>query len=154
MAIYKGIKEVNELIRGVSFEESNAENVFLNLHALMDISRYNWYIDDVDLNYFCFPSGKYSGKEFKDALDRVSALSFARIRRYPAGVPVDCIDEYEDYVKSDCDILILFYDGGFFEIYEKEGRMISKTMDFCLNCRFENVKFLYDSDDARSYMHF
>lgn len=140
--------------RGISFEESNAENVFRRLNVLMDVPSYDWYIDDVDLNYINFRSGKYSGEEFQNVLDEISVLSFARIRRYPMGMPVDDIDEYKDYIKSSCDILILFYDGGFFEIYEKKEDMISKTMDFCLNSGFENIKYIHDSDGARSYMHF
>ena len=142
------------MVRGVCFKENNAENVFLHLHTLMDISKYDWYIDDVDLNYFFFRPGKYSGSEFKEVLDTISTLSFARIRRYPVGMPVDCIDEYEDYVKSSCDFLILFYDGGFYEIYEKEPTMISKTFNFCLDYRFQDVAYIYDAANERTYMHF
>ena len=142
------------MLLGISFEESNAENVFQRLSTLMDFTSYDWYIDDVDLNYINFRSGKYSGEEFQNVVDKISILSFVRIRRYPLGMLVDYIDEYEDYIKSSRDLLILFYDGGFFEIYEKNEDMISKTMDFCLNSGFENIKYLHDSDDARSYMHF
>ena len=147
-------KEMTKLLRGVSFEENNAENVFRALDTAMNTLSYDWYIDDVDLNYFYFRSGKYDGQEFKNALDVISRLSFARIRRYPAGAPIDCIDEYEDFVKSECDFLMLFYDGGFFEIFEKEERVILKTMDFCLNFGFENAEYIYDAEDSRSYMHF
>jgi len=142
------------MLRGISFVESNAENFFQRLSVLMDIPSYDWYIDDVDLNYIYFRSGKYSGEEFQNVLDKISVLSFARIRRYPMGMPVDDIDEYNDYIKSNCDILILFYDGGFFEIYEKKEDMISKTMDLCLNSGFEHVKYIHDSESTRSYMHF
>lgn len=140
--------------RGIMFEESNVENVFQRLNVLMDVPSYDWYIDDVDLNYINFRSGKYNGEEFQNMLDEISVLSFARIRRYPMGMPVDDIDEYKDYIMSSCDMLILFYDGGFFEIYEKKEDMISKTMDFCLNSGFENIKYIHDSDGTRSYMHF
>ena len=143
-----------KLPQGISFEECNVENFFHHLCESMNVMLYNWYIDDVDLNYFYFRSGKYSGKEFKDVLNVVSELSFARIRRYPADVQIDCIDEYEDFIKGDCDLLILFYDGGLFEIYGKEEGMISSIMDFCLSSGLENAKYIYDSDDTRSYMHF
>jgi len=122
--------------------------------VLMDVSSYDWYIDDVDLNYISFPSGKYRGEEFQNVIEKLSVLSFARIMRYPIGMPMDHIDEYKDYIKSNCDLLILFYDGGFFEIYEKNEDMISKTMDLCLKSGFKNIQYLYDSDDARDYMHF
>ena len=142
------------MVRGVCFKENNAENVFLHLHTLMDISKYDWYIDDVDLNYFFFRPGKYSGSEFKEVLDTISTLSFARIRRYPAGVPADRIDQYADYVQSRCDFLLLFYDGGFYEIYAKEPGLLSKILDFCINSGFEDVDTITDASDERNVMHF
>lgn len=142
------------MLRGVSFEENNAGNVFCHLSTAIDILPYDWYIDDVDLNYFYFRPGKYSGKEFNDALNSISELSFARIRRYPVAAQVDCIDEYDDFAKSDCDLLMLFYDGGFYEVYAKKKETISGLMDFCLKSGFEKVEYIRDFDDPRSYMHF
>ena len=63
--------------------------------------------------YISFREGQYSGAEFKAALNDSSALSFARIRQYPANASIHSIDEYEDYAESECESLILFYDGGF-----------------------------------------
>ena len=142
------------MLRGISFIEDNAENFYSNLPKLMDISLYDWYIDDLDLNYFYFRAGKYSGEEFKYSLEAISTLSFARIRRYPAGSPIGCIDDYEDFAKSACDLLILFYDGGFYELYEKEEKLIFETMAFCQNYGFEKTEYIRDSNDERRQMHY
>lgn len=47
-------------------------------------------------------------------------MSFVRIRRYTVGSAVGSVDTYEEYLKDDCDMLILLYDGGFYEIYAKD----------------------------------
>ncbi len=97
---------------------------------------------------------KCSGKEFKDALKELSLLSFARIRRHPVGAQIDCIDEYEDFVKSDCDFLMLYYDGGFYEVFGKNEKLLLDMMKLCLKEGYEKAKWVYDDEDERHYMHF
>ena len=50
-------------MRGVTFEEGSAEKVFGNLSELMDVVQYDWYIDDLDLNYIGFRSGKCEARQ-------------------------------------------------------------------------------------------
>lgn len=115
---------------------------------------YEWYIDDVELNYLPFRSGKYSGVEFSHALDSISNLSFVRIRRYPIGAFVKKIDEYKDYVESDCDLLLLYFDGGFFEIYTKDKNLIRAIFNFGTNNEAEDLEYINDATDTRCWMHF
>ena len=143
------------MLRGVSFEEETAENFFCNLLELMDVTLYDWFVDDVlDYNYKYFRPGKYSGEEFGMALEELSTLSFARIRRYPIDQQIHNIDVFEDYERSACDFLLLFYDGGYYEVYEKDKDMISLTMDYCIRFGFDKVAYIDDADFARSYMHY
>lgn len=142
------------MLRGINFEEDNAENVLFKLDSIMNLTQYTWYIDDTELNFYIFPCKECSGKEFKDMLEELSLLSFARIRRYPIGAQIDCIDEYEDFVKSDCDFLMLFYDGGFYEIFGKDEKLLLDVMDLCLKEGYEKARYVYDGNDERHYMHF
>ena len=140
--------------RGVFFIENNAEKFFLHMNTLLDIPKYEWYVDDVELNYIHFPSGKYSGLEFQSMLSELTSLSFARIRRYPIGTSIKDIDSYEEYVASNCDLMILFYDGGEYEIFAKENELLQKIFDFCMDHGFEDVAYIGNADNERSYMHF
>lgn len=141
-------------MRGISFVINNAEALFLHLQALMDVKLYDWYIDDVELNYVPFRAGKYGGAEFKDALEGISSLSFARVRRYPIGASAKDVDEYRDYVESDCDLLLLYFDGGFFEIYTKDKNLIRAIFNFGTENGFEDLEYIDDATDARCWMHF
>ena len=93
------------MLRGISFVGDN-DVFFSSLPELMDVSAYDWYVDDVELNYFYFRPGRYGSLEFKSALDAFASLSFVRIRRYTVGSAVGGVDTYEEYLKDDCDMLI------------------------------------------------
>lgn len=142
------------MLRGISFIESDATKFFLHLGELMDITLYEWYVDDVDMNYIYFREGQYSGFEFKDALDNLSELSFARIRRYPSKAHIYTIDEYKDYVESECDSLLLFYDGGYFELYSKDANLLHAAFKFGIENGFGRIEYVDDASDERSWMHF
>ncbi|MBR3929812.1 MAG: DUF2691 family protein [Clostridia bacterium] len=146
------------MLRGIEFED-NEQKFFSNLHTLMDIEKYDWYVDDVDLNYFHFRPGKYTGKEFAEALETVSSLSFVRIWRFPLDTNEVLMkkfpmNKYEDFVKNTCDFLILFYDGGFCEIYSKDERLTEQIMELCKRNHYEKVEYKYDYNDARTGMSF
>ena len=104
--------------------------------------------------YISFREGQYSGAEFKAALNDLSASSFARIRQYPANASIHSIDEYQDYAESECESLILFYDGGFFELYSKDVDRLHAVFKFGSKNGFDRIKYIDDSTDARSWMHF
>lgn len=42
------------MLREVRFTGSGGGDFFPDLDSLMDVSMYDWYIDDVDLNYFYY----------------------------------------------------------------------------------------------------
>lgn len=141
-------------MRGISFEVNEAKDLLLCLDRLMDVSAYDWYVDDIDLNYFDYPQGRYSGGGFKRSFDALAGLSFVRIRRYPAGADIHDVDTYEDFLRSGCEMLILFYDGGFCEAYAKDPELIAGTAELCGEYSFEHVKYIENRDDERTIMHF
>lgn len=141
------------MLRGIDFQ-AKAWEFFPKLVSVMDVLAYDWYIDDVDMNYFKFQSGRYTGRKFKKVLADITELSFARIRRYPFGVSVREINCYEDWRQSACDLLILFYDGGIFEIYAKEEGLIHEIFKLCQKNNLEHIEFLTDENDARTHMYF
>ncbi len=142
------------MLRGVSFEGGGLENFIRSFDEVFDVSAYEWYIDDIELNYLSFRAGEYTGAELRDSLEELSALSFVRIRRYRAGSSVRRIDEYNDYADSDCDALILFYDGGFYEVYAKSERLIHELYAFCISRGFERTAYIDSAADGRYSMHF
>ena len=141
------------VLRGVSFEGISPEDFFGQFHRLLTDSGREWYVDDVELNELPFRAGRYTGAELERALNEQPALSFARIRRYPAGAQAGRIEEYGDYAQSGCDLLILYYDGGFWDVYAKDEGLIHELYGFCRDRELCGGE-LIDETDCRARMYF
>ena len=50
--------------------------------------------------------------------------------------------------------MILFYDGGKYEIFAKENELLQKTFDFCMDHGFKDVAYIGNAGYERSQMHF
>ncbi len=142
------------MLRGASCEDNNAISFFGKLTQLMNVEQYDWYADDLELNYIYFCPGLYQGLELVEAMEEISSLSFIRLRRYPKGAAIDPIDDYQGFVRSQCDYLILYYDGGYLEMYGKDERLILKTLDLFRKENYQKIRCTTDSNDGRRCMHF
>ena len=142
------------MLRGGCFVENDAGFFFLHLMELIDVTTCEWYVDDVELNYIYFREGQYSGSEFRIALENLSCLSFARIRQYPLNASIHTIDDYNDYIESECESLLLFYDGGYFEFYTKNSNLLQVIFKFGIENRFSQLQYIDDTNVARTWMHF
>jgi hypothetical protein len=135
------------------------EPFFETLPSTVDLTAYDWYIDDVELNYFYFRPGKYTGKDFLSSISDFFCLSFVRIQRFPLGTDEEFMkaqpmEKYEDFLSGACDLLILFYDGGFTEIYAKDEKLTLRMMDAFKEAGAEKLEAKYDHNDGRTGMHF
>lgn len=147
------------MLRGLEFL-CDPDPFFKTLPSAIDLTAYDWYVDDVEWNYFYFRPGKYTGKEFLASIDDFSSLSFVRIRRFPSGTKEDFMkaqpmEKYEDnFLNGACDLLILFYDGGFTEIYAKDENLTHRMMDVFGKSGVQNLEAKYDHNDVRTEMHY
>ena len=146
------------MLIGIECDDSSG-TIFGNLCALMEVEKYDWYIDDVDCNYFYFRPGKYTGKQLIEELETISTLSFVRVWRFPSDTDEALMKEtpmvkYKDFVKSECDLLVLFYDGGFCEIYSKDESLTNRIMELCKRNNLKKAEYKYDYNDARTGMSF
>lgn len=142
------------MLRGVSFEGDGLGNFIRSFDEVFNVLAYEWYVDDIESNYLSFRAGEYTGTELRASLEKMSALSFVRLRRYRVGSSVRSIDEYKEYADSDCDVLILFYDGGSYEVYAKSESLIRELYAFCINRGFERTAYIDSTTDSRYSMHF
>ena len=137
------------MLRGISFID-NADKLFLNLESAMDISGHDWYVDDIYGNDY--REGRYSAQELRDALPDISEFCFVRMRRYPVGACISAIMTYDEYLQSQCDVLILFYDGGYCQIYSKDEAVTHKLYGLAEQYGFDNLKYVSDENDSRTGM--
>ena len=140
------------MVCGVSTIADKPESLFSCLVTIIDVTKYDWFIDDVDLNYLPFSEGLYKGAKFRECFANLCTLSFFRIRGYPTNTIIGSIDTYDEYLKSKCKILVLYYDGGFIELYIKDMKLENIYNALCSNTKAGNTAYIEKND--RTYMHF
>ena len=72
---------------------------------------------------------------------------------YPENADYEEIDNYEDFQKSKCEMIILLYDFYYLEIYCKNQTWIQKLMHTANNTPGAVVEEKYEETDTRTTMY-
>lgn len=112
---------------GIEFEYNiNYTNIFKTLLKNINLDNYEWEIAELDA---CTKNGKDISQMFSNDIRKIVKSKedymtmFANIRVYPQRSEISSIDNYEDFVNSECELIILIYDVGEFEIYFKKNEL-------------------------------
>lgn len=137
--------------RGVTFET----DLFLSrLPFIMDVKPYDWIIDDTELYNPGQPEGRFTGVEFEELMKNGREYVFVRMRRYPVGAEIADVADYNGYLASECSFVLLCYDGGFYEIYDKDEREIEAIYNECIRIGCDKLEITTDENDGRYCFHF
>ena len=140
--------------RGVKFR-SNLEPPFLSrLPVLIHVKPFDWVIDDTEIYNPGQPEGRFTGELFEELLKNGDEYNFVRIRRYPVDAAIADVSDYNEYLSSECSFVLLCYDGGFYEIYDKDVGEVEAIYKECLRLGFDNVRITTDENDGRYCFHF
>lgn len=112
---------------GIEFKYSvYYTNIFKTLLKNINLDNYEWEIVELDastknnedIEQIC-------SKDIRKIVNSKEeyVTMFANIRTYPRKSKISIIDNYEDFVQSECELIILIYDVGEFEIYFKENEL-------------------------------
>ena len=63
------------------------------------------------------------------------------------------IDNYEDFQKSGCEMLVLLYDACYLEIYCKDQQLIQQIYNLAFDIQDTIIEKKYDSNDTRTTMY-
>ena len=138
-----------------------ADNFLYKIFNGIDVSDYIWIIDADEILYTendkhmqeLFSSNVMSGEDFLKCISRENYyMIFADIKAYPIGSDCSCINTYEDYLKSDCQIILLCADSSFIDFYSKDIEIINKVNENCINYNFEQVNPVTEQNDTRTRM--
>ena len=147
--------------RGLTLEIPNKYGSLLGeVLKPIDITTFNWCIGggesykvvDNQLDEGLFPVGKdiIEGVELKNLLENNEYyLIFADLKAYPNDDEFFYIKNYEDFMLSNCEIVLLVVDSSFIEIYCKNQEVIELLYKNAIECRFENIKYITDEIDPQ-----
>ncbi|NLP13487.1 MAG: DUF2691 family protein [Clostridium sp.] len=131
----------------VKNEYSNYLNKILNGINLLN---YMWYINTDDFIYpensspeeNFFGASILSGEEFFRCISRDNYyMIFADIKAYPVGGESTEIETFEDFLKSNCELVFLCTDSIFIEFYCKDRDILDKVYNNCIGDEFEAVQY-------------
>lgn len=75
---------------------------------------------------------------------------FVELQAYPFGQAVDLVQTYEEFVDSDCELVLLLADSSYVSIYCKDRNVIEKLFINALKNDFEEVQLITDDNDTRT----
>ncbi|WP_231574751.1 DUF2691 family protein [Paenibacillus sp. FSL R7-0273] len=148
--------------RGLTCEIPNERGRFLgDLLQPFDTAAYDWYNGGEEA-YFCneeiitdplFPNQLFDmdGVVLKDIVENNEYyIIFADLKAFPKGTKVVNVQTYEEYVKSDCQFVLIIVDCVYAAVYCKDQ---DKLAELYLNAQsqgYSNVQYTTDENDFRT----
>ena len=148
-------------IKGVSFNVSSlkSNHILRDIFKCIDVNGYIWYIIksqseiwDELYSYELFYKTKYYGGEFTQLINNSHCINFLKLQAYSEDNIFVNIHTYDEFEKSECQIMVLIYDCEFVEIYAKEFCLVKRMFEGINLLGAKNVDYITDINDTRYKM--
>jgi len=130
--------------------ENKYGNYLYRLFNGINLLNYVWeinfedflYSEDGEIKENFFGADVLNGEDFSKCISRDSYyMIFSDIKAYPLGSERIEIKTFEDFIKSNCEIVFLCTDSAFIEFYSKNREILEKVYENCITNDFEKVEF-------------
>lgn len=147
-------------MRGITFEIPNRYGKqLLDILKDIDLSRWDWQIgggesyivenDSLTKELF----GTMTSLTGKELVKRISEndyyLIFVDLKAFPnldSGLKVET---YDNFLKSDCQFVLLVVDSSYVTIYSKDDALIHTLHDQAIAAKYKNIEYSTDENDDR-----
>lgn len=132
---------------GIRFEIPNEWNNYLSL-IFKDVNdkTFNWLISDEEI-YLAdysdlFKESIYKNDTFKEVItnDKYYLIS-GNILAFKSTNYKD-INTYEDFLNSDCEILMVVVDSYYVDVYVKNDKILEQIRNNVINSKFKNIEYI------------
>lgn len=144
------------MCRGISFKVPNEWGTILNdILQGINCDDYIWAIDEDEVfgdeGDFLFKTDRLSGKMFNEMISSSSYyVVFLNLKAFPNNKNVSEINDYNDFVKSNCEIAMFVCDNVFVDVYVKNQQIIEIVYKNAIKHQFSGIQFITDSNDRRT----
>lgn len=123
-----------------------------------DIVIDHYYFRTVDASVFSHDSfieilEKFPPSYFQELVQKAFFGERLVLHLYPETADFEEIDNYTDFLKSNCEMIILLYDFYYLEIYCKNQMWMKKLMHTAINTPGAVVEEKYENTDTRTTMY-
>lgn len=153
---------MRQRMRGISFEIPNEYGKWINIILKpIDCKKYDWLIgageeyklQDNDLIPL-FPDdvGILTGAELLQFIDEGESqyIIFVDLKAFPLGSNLLKIDSYEDFINSDCELILLIVDSIFTSIYCKDADTLTDLFANAESLNLDSLTYITDDNDFRN----
>jgi hypothetical protein len=150
------------MIRGIQLEIPNEWGSHLGeVLAPFNISNFDWYVGGQEA-YQDTGEGKFEplfqgeiygmkGQDLSEILkSSVYYIIFANFKAYPQGESIEDVFTYEEFLNSQCQLVLLVIDSSYVTVYCKDNKMLDDLYLNAIRGGFENVEYITDENDFRT----
>lgn len=143
---------------GIKFQIPNKwDKLIESILNGIELKKYIWKINEDDVyikdtmknNGFLFPQEKniFNGEEFIKIISQRSYYTvFINIEAYLSENDFHNIKTYNDFITSNCEIIILTSDNIFVNIYAKSEKIIQQIETNAMKNKYEQIEYITDEN--------
>jgi len=144
--------------RGISFEIPNNHGKFLReILSPIDIASFNWSIDgesylvkNGELKEPLLPDEVMDGSALAERVENNLYYSiFADLKAFPKDKKIKEIDTYDEFLKSNCQLVLLLVDCSFVTIYSKDSCSLELLYKHAKSLGFDGLEYVTEENDER-----
>ena len=146
--------------RGISFKiPQEKTNILWKILGGIDIAKYWWYniISQTEIwgvsDFEDFLEDHYRGKDFAEHIQNEHFVLFVKLQAYASHSNFQNIPSFEEYIESDCQIVLLINDCEFVEIYAKDQTVVESLFFNAQRNGFKLIRYLTDETDTRTTLN-
>ncbi|WP_108672572.1 DUF2691 family protein [Peribacillus acanthi] len=146
--------------RGITFEIPNKPGIFLSdIFKPIEIDIFNWRIrndetylmKESQLGEPLFPENEMDGMLLQEVIEKdCYYVIFVELIAYPKGKQVIDIETYEDFINSECQLVLLIVDSSFTTIYCKNKEILDRLYNNAIKRGYDQVQYITDENDTRT----
>ncbi|MDR1003114.1 MAG: DUF2691 family protein [Oscillospiraceae bacterium] len=146
------------MIIGVTFYAKKHGNFLLwEILKCVDIENYVWYVEQDEAytrppDEAFFEKDSYDGNEFAKLVLADHYIIFLKAGAYLKNGSYFDIKTYEDFVKSDCRLLLLICDCTYVDIYAKDENISKAIYETAIANGYKDVEYVTEKNDGRTRM--
>lgn len=91
------------------------------------------------------------GEDLKKIIDyNKYYLIFANLKAYPRGANIIDVMSYEEYIASECQIILLVIDSVYITVYCKDLEKLEDLYDHIKRKGYKSLEYITDENDTRT----
>lgn len=143
-------------MRGISFNICDCDdNILWSILFGIEIEKLWWHISEEEvyneMNQSIFKNSYIDGETFLKIIQEKSyTVIFANIKAYPPYSTPNYIENYDEFIKSECKLVILCSDVFYYEIYSKDNSIIEIIKNNAIKNNISDLEYITEENDYRT----